>query len=312
SGLLFCVGCDSDDGKSNSGEKSYKIGISIPTADHGWTGGVVYFANAAQKKIEQENSDVKVVVSSARDAAEQVDRLENLLVQNVDAIVVLPQEPAPLTAVCEKIKAKGIKLIVVDRGLTKDIQDLSVVGDNPGFGEAAAKAIAADLKGEGKLVIMEGVPCAVNSDRVDAFKKYMQNYPKIEILDSQSAYWDTEKGLKLMENYLQKHPQIDAVWAGDDDVLLGALKAYQESGRKDVKLFVGGGGSKSIIKKIMDKDPAVRLTVTYPPKMILVAAEQAVKLVKNQEIPAEKRLVVPAEVITPENAAANYYPESAY
>ena len=94
--------------------------------------------------------------------------------------------------------------------------------------------------------------------------------------------------------------------------MLGALKAYQESGRKDVKLFVGGGGSKNIIKKIMDKDPAVRLTVTYPPQMILVAAEQAVKLIKNQAVPADKRLVVPAEVITFENAADNYYPDSAY
>ena len=53
----------------------------------------------------------------------------------------------------------------------------------------------------------------------------MADYPGIEILDSQPAYWSTQRGLEVMENYLQKYPEIDAVWTGDDDVLKGALQA---------------------------------------------------------------------------------------
>ena len=69
--------------------------------------------------------------------------------------------------------------------------------------------------------------------------------------------------------------------------------------------------SKIIIKKIIDNDPLVTQTVTYPPKMIYHAAEEAIKLLEGN-VPAEKKLVIPAEVVDASNAEANYYPESAY
>ena len=199
----------------------------------------------------------------------------------------------------------------MDRGLTKDVQDLYVAGDNAGFGRLSAEVIARELGGKGDIVVMEGVPCQVNTERVEAFRDVMKKYPGIRILESQTSEWKTERGLQLMENFLQKYPKIDAVWTGDDDVLTGAFKAYQESGRKDVKLFVGGGGAKSVMKKIMDGDPLIRQTVTYPPKMIYVAAEEAWKLLSG-ETPAEKKRIVPAEEIHAANAKDFYFPDSSY
>ena len=291
-------------------EQKTKIGISIPAADHGWTGGVVYWANQAKKAIEAENPGYEVIVSTARDAAEQVDKVENLLVQGIKALVILPHEPGPLTAVCEQAAKQGVKLVVVDRGLTKDIADVTVSGDNPGFGRSGAQAIAKAINGKGNIVIMEGIPCVVNSDRVNAFKAEIAKYPGIKILDSQAANWDTEKGMRLMENFLQKYQKIDAVWTGDDDVLLGALKAYEESKRSDVQSFVGGAGAKLIVKMVMDGHKLVRFDVTYPPKMIEVGARQAVALLKNVKV--EPRQIVPAEIIDQANAKDFYYPDSVF
>ena len=291
-------------------EQKTKIGISIPAADHGWTGGVVYWANQAKKAIEAENPGYEVIVSTARDAAEQVDKVENLLVQGIKALVILPHEPGPLTAVCEQASKQGVKLVVVDRGLTKDIADVTVSGDNPGFGRSGAQAIAQAINGKGNIVIMEGIPCVVNSDRVNAFKAEIAKYPGIKILDSQAANWDTEKGMRLMENFLQKYQKIDAVWTGDDDVLLGALKAYEESKRSDVQSFVGGAGAKLIVKMVMDGHKLVRFDVTYPPKMIEVGARQAVALLKNAKV--EPRQIVPAEIIDQANAKDFYYPDSVF
>ena len=291
-------------------EQKTKIGISIPAADHGWTGGVVYWANQAKKAIEAENPGYEVIVSTARDAAEQVDKVENLLVQGIKALVILPHEPGPLTAVCEQAAKQGVKLVVVDRGLTKDIADVTVSGDNPGFGRSGAQAIAKAINGKGNIVIMEGIPCVVNSDRVNAFKAEIAKYPGIKILDSQAANWDTEKGMRLMENFLQKYQKIDAVWTGDDDVLLGALKAYEESKRSDVQSFVGGAGAKLIVKMVMDGHKLVRFDVTYPPKMIEVGARQAVALLKNVKV--EPRQIVPAEIIDQKNAKNFYYPDSVF
>lgn len=305
--LFAAAGCGKkqDDGK-------IKVAISIPSADHGWTGGVVWWAEQVKREMEAKDPDVKVLISTARDSAEQVSKIENMLVQDVDALVLLPQEPAPLTGICEQAVKKGVYLVVVDRGLTKEVQNLTIAGDNAGFGRTCAEEMAKQLGGKGDILIMEGIPCEVNTLRVDAFREVMKKYPGIRILESQTSYWSTEKGLKLMENFLQKYPKIDAVWAGDDDVLLGALKAYEESGRKDIKLMIGGGGAKSVVKKVLDRDPLVPFNVTYPPRMIAYGVEYAVAHLKGKPKTGEKRVTIPADVITPKNAKFFYYPNSIY
>ncbi|OQA81838.1 MAG: D-ribose-binding periplasmic protein precursor [Lentisphaerae bacterium ADurb.Bin242] len=303
--LLFGAGC----GKTS---EKIRIGVSIPSADHGWTGGVVWWAEQAKKDLESKDPKLEIILSTARDSAEQVNKIENLLVQGVKAVVVLPQEPAPLTGVCEQLKKKGIYLVVVDRGLQKDVQDLLVVGDNREFGRRCAEEMAKRLNGKGEILIMEGIPCEVNTLRVEAFREVMKNHPQITILESQSASWSTEKGLKLMENFLQKYKKIDAVWAGDDDVLIGALKAYEESKRKDIKFFIGGGGSKTIVKKVLNNDPLVPVNVTYPPRMIAYGIEYAAAAAKGTPKTREKRVTISADVITPKNAKFFYYPNSIY
>ncbi len=305
--LFAAAGCGEkqDDGK-------IKVAISIPSADHGWTGGVVWWAEQVKREMEAKDPGVRILISTARDSAEQVSKIENMLVQDVDALVLLPQEPAPLTGICEQAVKKGVYLVVVDRGLTKDVQNLTIAGDNAGFGRTCAEEMAKQLGGKGDILIMEGIPCEVNTLRVDAFKEVMKKYPGIRILESQTSYWSTEKGLKLMENFLQKYPKIDAVWAGDDDVLLGALKAYEESGRRDIKLMIGGGGSKTVVKKVLDKDPLVPFNVTYPPRMIAYGVEYAVAHLKGKPKTGEKRVTIPADVITPKNAKFFYYPNSIY
>ncbi|MCI6287978.1 MAG: substrate-binding domain-containing protein [Lentisphaeria bacterium] len=304
---LFLTSC----GKPAEGK--IRVGVSIPSADHGWTGGVVWWAEQAKKELESKDPKLEIILSSAKDSSEQVNKIENLLVQGVKALVVLPQEPAPLTGICQQAKKQGVYLVVVDRGLTKDIQDLTVAGDNEEFGRRCGEEMAKRLNGKGDILIMEGIPCAVNTARVEAFRKVIAKYPAIRVLESQSAYWSQEKGLKLMENFLQKYQKVDAVWTGDDDVLIGALKAYGESKRQDVKFFIGGGGAKTIVKKILDKDPLVPVNVTYPPRMIARGIEYAVEQVKGISQRKEKETVtIPAEVITPENAESFYYPDSIY
>ena len=304
--LLLLTGC----GKKDDGK--IRIGVSIPSADHGWTGGVVWWAEQAKKDLERKDPKLEIILSTAKDSSEQVNKIENLMVQGIKALVVLPHEPAPLTGICSQVKDRGIYLVVVDRGLDKNIQDLTVAGDNAEFGRRCAEEMAKRLKGKGDILIMEGVPCEVNTLRVNAFKNVMKKYPDIKILESQTSNWSQEKGLKLMENFLQKYKKIDAVWAGDDDVLIGALKAYAESKRKDIQFFIGGGGAKAIVKRVLDKDPLVPVNVTYPPRMIAYGIEFAAAAAKGKPTAKSNREVIPADVITPANAKYFYQPNSPY
>ena len=303
---LLLAGC----GKKDDGK--IRIGVSIPSADHGWTGGVVWWAEQTKKELERKDPKIEIILSTAKDSSEQVNKIENLMVQGIKALVVLPHEPAPLTGVCSQVKDRGIYLVVVDRGLQKNIQDLTVAGDNSEFGRRCAEEMAKRLNGKGNILIMEGVPCEVNTLRVKAFRNVMKKHPGIRILESQTSNWSQEKGLKLMENFLQKYKKIDAVWAGDDDVLIGALKAYAESKRKDIKFFIGGGGAKAIVKRVLDKDPLVPVNVTYPPRMIAYGIEFAATAAKGKPTAKSKREVIPADVITPANAKYFYQPNSPY
>jgi ribose transport system substrate-binding protein len=295
-----------------------KIGVSIPSADHGWTGGVVWWANKAIEDWKKKDKDAEFIVVTAESPQKQVSQIETLMVKKIDALVVLPHDSAPLTPVVKQVHDSGIYTVVVDRGLTKPAHDVYIAGDNPGFGREAAKWIAKELKGKGRVVVLEGIPCVINTERVNAFREEMKKHKGITILDSQPAHWSTEKGLQVMQAFLQKHRRIDAVWAGDDDVMKGALQAYKESGRKDVKLFLGGGGSKEVIRKIIDDDKLVRATVTYPPNMVATAVSLAVKGLRGtpidgfyqQKVPS--KIVLSSELVTGKNAKKYYEPESVY
>lgn len=293
-----------------------KIGISIPSADHGWTGGVVWYAKKAAEDWGKKDATVKFSLVTAANPAEQVGQVEDLMVKGIKCLVILPHDSAPLTPVCQKVKEAGILLVVVDRGLTKPIADIYVAGDNPGLGRVSGEFMAKTMNGEGEIVVLEGIPCVINTERVEAFKAVLKNHPKIKILESQPAYWQTEKGLAIMENYLQKYKKIDAVWAQDDDVLKGVLQAYKESGRKDIKFFLGGAGNKDVIKMVLDKDPLVPADVTYSPSMVVKAIDEAVAAVKAETKPAAdgktKTIIIPSELVTPENAKTFYVPESVF
>lgn len=296
-----------------------RIGVSIPTADHGWTGGINWWSQKAIKDWKAKDKDLEFFLVTADNPQKQVNDVEDLIAKGINALVILAHDSAPLTPVVKKAYEKGIYVVSVDRGLTEKAEHVYIAGDNPGLGAVSAEWLGKAMGGKGDIVVLEGIPCVINTERVEAFKSVMaKKFPGIKILDSQPAYWDTQKGLQIMENYLQKYKKIDAVWAQDDDVLLGVLQAYKESGRKDVKLFLGGAGSKIMIKKIMDGDPLVKADVTYPPSMIATGISLAVQAMKasplsgfyQKKIPS--KIVLSAELITKENAKDYYEPDSIF
>ena len=304
-------------GTAFSAEK-LRIGVSIPSADHGWTGGIVWWAQKAIEDWNEKDPDVEFFLVTANGPAKQVGDVEDLMVKGIDALVILAHDSAPLTPIVEQVYNEGVFVVSVDRGLTKPVENVYVAGDNPGMGRVSAEWMAKEMNGKGKIVVLEGIPCVINSERVDAFNEVMAKYPGIEILDSQPAYWSTQRGLEIMENYLQKYDEIDAVWAQDDDVLKGVLQAYKESGRNDIEFFLGGAGSKEMIKKVMDNDPLVRADVTYPPSMIATGISMAVMALRGEELNGfyqhqiPSKIILAAELIVPENAEEYYFPESIF
>lgn len=289
------------------------MGVSIPAATHGWAGGVVYWANRTQGELEKQYPGIKVVVKTAGSAAEQANQIQDLqTVNKINTLVILPFESAPLTQPVAQIKNKGVFVTVVDRGLTDtSAQNAYVAGDNPGFGKVAAEYMVKALGGKGELVILRGIPTVIDNQRVDAFNEVIKANPGMKVLDAKHGNWNRDDAFKVMQDYLTRFKKIDAVWASDDDMAVGVQKAIEQAKRSDIKLVIGGAGAKGYVKKVMDGDPIVTADVTYSPSMIADAMKlTADARVKGSAMPATT--IIPSLLITKDNAASFYFPDSPF
>jgi ribose transport system substrate-binding protein len=161
------------------------------------------------------------------------------------------------------------------------------------------------------VVILRGIPTVIDNQRVDAFNAVMKSHPGIKVLDAKHGNWNRDDAFKVMQDYLTRFKQIDAVWASDDDMAVGVQKAIEQAKRSDVKLVIGGAGAKDYVKKVMDGDRIVTANVTYSPSMIADAMKlTADARVKGAALPATT--IIPSVLITKDNAAKYYFPDSPF
>src|SRR5690606_10704008 len=288
------------------------IGVSIPAATHGWTGGVNWWADQAKQRLESAYPDLQIVINTAGSATEQADDIEDLIAINqIDALVILPFESDPLTEPVASVKDRGIFVTVVDRGLSREgIEDVYVAGNNSAMGRVSAEYIIDRLGGEGKIVVLRGIPTTIDNERFDAFMAEIEG-TNITVLDSQYANWNRDDGFEVMQDFLTRFPEIDAVWAQDDDIAIGVIEALRQAGREDELFVVGGAGMKEMVKRVMDGDPLVPVDVLYPPAMIATAMEvTALNFVSD--VPILGRYILDSPLITQENAEAYYFPDSPF
>lgn len=292
-----------------------KIGYSMPSATHGYMARAIYWAEKGMADWKARDPSLEFIFVTADNVTKQANDIEDLIQQDIDALIVFPFD-ASVTSVVKKAYEAGIYTVVMDRGTSERVYNVYLSNDDEGYARTGMEWLAEQLGRQGKVVIIEGIPTPINTVRVDAIKAVVAQYPDMEILDSQPGDWNMQKALSVMENYLQKYDQIDAVYTADDDMMLGALQAYKESGRSDIKFFLGGGADKRVIKTIMDgSDPLIQANVTYPPDQCATVVSVAVMGARNQPMPGfyqkklPVRIILAAELITQENAADYYYPD---
>lgn len=288
------------------------IAVSIPAATHGWTGGVVYHAQKAAEEINAAFPNIEVTVKTSPSAAAQVSALEDLTASgNLNALVILPFSSDELTGPVQSVADAGTFITVVDRGLTDpEIQDLYVAGDNIAVGSTTAKFLVDNLGGKGDVVVLRGIPTVIDDERIQGFQEGLEG-SDIKILDIQYANWNSDEAFSLMQDYLAKYPHIDAVWANDDDMLLGVLEAVDNAGRKDIKYALGGNGMKQVIEMVKEKNERTPISTPYPPSMIKSAIYMTAAQF-NGQAPMRGSFLLGAPLITPENADQFYFPNSPF
>lgn len=293
---LGCTGCmitiDGEGTAATSGTVNNSIGLSVSTQNNPFFVTLVEGAEAAAQEL-----GVKLtVVDAGDDVTKQASDIEDLVSKQVGVLIVNPVDSDAVSSAVSSAVSRGVKVISVDRAVNGVEIDCQIASDNVAGAEMATQYIV-DTLGEGiKVAELQGtVGASAAIDRGQGFHNVADE--KLDVVSSQPANFDRTEGMSVMENMVQSNGDIQAVFAANDEMALGAVEAISGAG-KDI-MVVGFDATDDAIEAI--KAGRMDATIAQQPDLIgKTAVEQAVKLIDGETI--DKAIPVEVTLITKDNA----------
>lgn len=253
----------------------------------------VTMKDSAQKEANRLGYDL-VVLDSMDNPAKELANVQDLTVKGTRLMLINPTDSDAVgNAVILANKAK-IPVITLDRVANKGEVVSHVASDNRLGGKMAGDYIAEKVANDAKVIQLEGITgTSASRERGEGFKQAVDVH-KLNVLASQPADFDRTKGLNVMQNLLTAYPAVQAVFAQNDEMALGALRALQTAGRTDV-LVVGFDGTDDGIKAV--NRGMLGATIAQRPDQIgIIGIQTADKILKGEKvdatIPVELELVI--------------------
>ncbi|MDI9871947.1 D-ribose ABC transporter substrate-binding protein [Flectobacillus roseus] len=277
--------------KSQSNEKK-KVAVVISTLNNPW---FVILAESAAENARKLGYEAKIFDSQNSPAVES-DNFENLISSEFDAILFNPTDADGSVSNVLRAKAAGIPVFCMDREINNDDAATSqILSDNySGCVEVGIEFVKA-LKEKGTYVEILGLVGDNNTwARSKGFHSVVDKFSNLKMVAQQSGDFDRNKAMEVLETIMQAHPNIDAVFCGNDAMALGAYQALQAAGKTKVKVF-GFDGASEVIEKIKE-GKIVATGMQYPKIMAKTAAQYADEYIKGkrdfpQRVPVEVELV---------------------
>ncbi|MGL4687235.1 MAG: ribose ABC transporter substrate-binding protein RbsB [Fusobacteriaceae bacterium] len=281
SALVFCLFTVS--------QGAGKLGLVVSTQDNPF---FVTLKEGAEKKAKELGYDL-VVLDSQNDPSKELGNVEDLLVKGIDVLLINPTDSDAVGAAIKAANRAKVPVITLDRGANSGKVASHVASDNVAGGFLAGEFLAEKLGGKGKIVELEGIPGTTAArDRGKGFNDAITG--KLDIVSRQAADFDRTKGLTVMENILQAQPEVNGIFAHNDEMALGALRAVESSGRKNI-IIIGFDATSDAVKSV--EDGGLTGTVAQKPlKIGSVGVEVADKIMKKEKIeaniPVELELII--------------------
>lgn len=291
--VLVLAACSSSD----KTRQPNKIAIVVSTLNNPW---FVFLAETAAKKAKELGYESKIFDSQNNTALES-DHFENAIAAGYDAILFNPTDAAGSVASVTKAKKAGVAVFCMDREInSKDAAASQILSDSYSACIELGKLFVKSLNQKGNYVELLGIVSDNNTwNRSKGFHSVVDNYPGLKMVAQQSADFDRNKAMEVMESILQAHPDIDGVFCGNDAMAMGAYQALVAAGKADKVKVYGFDGAEDAINSI--KEGKLTATAMQFPKVIAeLAATYADESFKGKtDFP--KKLPIPVEVVTTEN-----------
>jgi ribose transport system substrate-binding protein len=241
----------------------YEIGFVYPTLNN------PFFVDQ-QAGSNQAGADfgARVIhVSGENDVNRQVQLVEDFIVQGVDAIILQAVDTAGVVTAIRQANEAGVPVFTPGESPAGGEVVTAAVFNEVNTGRSAAEYVLSriDADAGAKVVMLLGIQGAETArNRQDGFEtRLLEGCPACEIVAKQPAGFDRTMGLNVMEAVLQSQPEIDVVWAANDEMALGAIQAIKEAGRQDEMFVVGTDGIGDALTAIRNGDMAA--TYALPP-----------------------------------------------
>lgn len=286
---LLATGCS---GTGASGGSELTIGLAVSTLNNPF---FVELQQGAQEMANQLGAKL-TVVDAQNDATNQVNQVQTLVTQGVKAIILNPVDSKQSAPAAKAAEMANIPLISVDRSVEGKVA-AEVASNNVSGGSLAAIELGRATSGE--VAHLKGISGASASrDRGQGFEQGL-NSGNIKVVATAVADFDRAKALNETTNLLQGHPNLKGIFAENDEMALGAIKALGARAGKDV-MVVGFDGTPDGLKAI--QDGTLVATIAQQPKLLgSKAVEQAVKAAKGEAV--QQVVDVEVKVITKQNVA---------
>ncbi len=302
---IVFYGCREDDTLKNDGPT---VALVLKTLNNPFFIEMQKGAEEAAKKL-----NINLIVQGADrevDVEKQMQIIENLIQRNVSAICVTPSGSKEIIPAIVKANKANIPVLIVDTRV--DVKLLSESGgtvatfigsDNIDGGLLAGKFIIEKLNGKGNIAILEGIPGHETNDaRISGFYDALKNNDGIKILTSQTANWERDQGFNVFQNILQAHPDVQALFACNDMMALGAVEAIAAAGRTGQIVVVGFDAIEDS-RLAIQEDKMDGSIAQHPYEMGKLSVENALKIINGKKIPLE--IPVKIELITKETEKKN-------
>lgn len=266
------------------------VGLSVSTLSNPFFVSLEEGVNT----LATENGTQVISVDAQDDSAKQSNDVDDLIQQGVDVLLINPVDSAAITPAVEAANSAGIPVIMVDRATDAGEYVTLVASDNVAGGEMAAQYIVDQVGENASTLQLEGVPGAsATNERGEGFTNVAET--SLNVLDSQSANFDRAEGLTVMENMLQANPDVEAVFAQNDEMALGAIEAIQGAGLSNQITVVSFDGTEGGIKAVEDGSLAATIA-QQPDEMGRLALQAAYDFYAGREIP--EKIDSPLELVT--------------
>ncbi len=233
------------------------------------------------------------------DPERQMQIIENLIQRRVDLLAVVPNGSREIVPVIVKANGAGIPVIIVDTRL--DSATLARAGgrivafigsDNVDGGRLAGRFVADRLGGAGRVAVIEGIPGHETGDsRLRGFREAVAERPGITIVASQTANWERDQAFNVMQNILEAHPDVQAVFAANDIMALGAVEAIGAASRTDDVIVVGFDAQDDAVTAMREGRMAASIA-QHPREMGRRAMLTAHEILRGQTVAAEQPVAI--------------------